>query len=495
MAKQRLTDREFIGQISRNDLIHFVVTGDTSQNPAGSSYKGTVGQLLDVDSTYTAVTYSQITNLISSSGLTEGSFYLISDFQTIYDQPDFDVYGSPKVSVTTKTGDTEPILVLATSNNTLSLNAWSLSYPNDKISYDVTFSQTEVMSASAKGRITERVDNMNNRTDYDHRSVLFKRYETINGSSIFNSYKDTGFASIELPTFNDLTSDNNNYLGDYANSPVWGFLLSNNVFGPSFSYNTFGGGSNNNTLYYVLFAKLNRIGGNFSDNVISNNFYFNQIGINCTGNIISNTFSDNNIGDSFINNQISGPFRENSIGFAFYSNVITSFFVRNITSVYFHDNEIPCYFTDNVIGPLFENNTFYGSGPVGSCTSNVTGYRFRLNDIEDSFGTNKIGEQFESNYLVGVFYGNTVETNFGGNWVQSAFTGNVIKQGVSMSNCTTTDYFQNNIILTYLPSVDFSTATHVYQQYTCELVDRQDGTKRLKYMDNTDAIIVTDITD
>ena len=26
------------------------------------------------------------------------------------------------------------------------------------------------------GRITERIDNFNNRTDYDNRSILFKRY-------------------------------------------------------------------------------------------------------------------------------------------------------------------------------------------------------------------------------------------------------------------------------------------------------------------------------
>ena len=53
MAKQRLTDRQLISGITLTDLLHFVITGDTSQNPAGSSYKGTVTQLFDAFSSYT----------------------------------------------------------------------------------------------------------------------------------------------------------------------------------------------------------------------------------------------------------------------------------------------------------------------------------------------------------------------------------------------------------------------------------------------------------
>jgi hypothetical protein len=45
MSKQRLTDRLIASSIGLNDLIHIVNTGDTSQNPYGSSYKGTVQQL------------------------------------------------------------------------------------------------------------------------------------------------------------------------------------------------------------------------------------------------------------------------------------------------------------------------------------------------------------------------------------------------------------------------------------------------------------------
>jgi hypothetical protein len=42
---QRLTDRTLATGVSENDIIHIVITGDTSQNPAGSSYKATIKQV------------------------------------------------------------------------------------------------------------------------------------------------------------------------------------------------------------------------------------------------------------------------------------------------------------------------------------------------------------------------------------------------------------------------------------------------------------------
>jgi len=41
-----LTDRTLATGVTLNDLIHIVITGDTSQNPAGSSYKASIGQVL-----------------------------------------------------------------------------------------------------------------------------------------------------------------------------------------------------------------------------------------------------------------------------------------------------------------------------------------------------------------------------------------------------------------------------------------------------------------
>jgi hypothetical protein len=41
----RLTDRSLATNVTKEDLIHIVITGDTSQSPEGSSYKAKIGQI------------------------------------------------------------------------------------------------------------------------------------------------------------------------------------------------------------------------------------------------------------------------------------------------------------------------------------------------------------------------------------------------------------------------------------------------------------------
>lgn len=219
-------------------------------------------------------TYTEIVAALAGGIDTEKySHVLITDFQTIYDQPDFDGAGAPKNPVVTKTSSiTEPLLIGLLDATTLKAEAYSALYPKDKIRYDISFSQTEVMMAPAKGRITERIDHLNNRTDYDHRHILFKRYESAPASGIFNQYKDNGGASQEFTTFqfaqeiidNPIANaggfSHNNFIGDYAlffisyGNP---FILCNNVFGknaesndlPQFTRNsTFGVGMSDNTI-------------------------------------------------------------------------------------------------------------------------------------------------------------------------------------------------------------------------------------------------------
>ena len=71
-----LTDRSLATGVSITDLIHIVITGDTSQNPAGSSYKATMGQVIDLinPTTLTGGTYDPITGTITFYDDTGGSF-------------------------------------------------------------------------------------------------------------------------------------------------------------------------------------------------------------------------------------------------------------------------------------------------------------------------------------------------------------------------------------------------------------------------------------
>ncbi len=48
MSKQKLTDRQLASGVTLTDLVHIVITGDTSQSSDGSSYKATIQQISDV---------------------------------------------------------------------------------------------------------------------------------------------------------------------------------------------------------------------------------------------------------------------------------------------------------------------------------------------------------------------------------------------------------------------------------------------------------------
>jgi hypothetical protein len=145
------------------------------------------------------VTYSELINLIDASVLIAGSHYIITDFRTCYDQPDYNANGN-STNGTYKEADIEPIIVMATSENTLAPDAYQPKYPNDKIKYDVFFDTTESTSGDAYGRITERIDEWNNRTDYDHRTILFKRYKTY-----FHDFNNPLTGTINVTTVSSIT--------------------------------------------------------------------------------------------------------------------------------------------------------------------------------------------------------------------------------------------------------------------------------------------------
>jgi len=195
----------------------------------------------------TSVTYSELTNLITNNLLIEGGFYLLTDFVTIYDQPDYDVNGNPKPIVVTKTApNIEKIWVLALSSNQIADRAYSATFPKDQIKYDWTYNTTEINLSPAKGRISERIDDKGNRTDYDHREILFKRYD--DGTGLFNQWKDNGNASQEFLTFSSGSS--NNYIGDFKQYGVFlgiNFYLSNNIFTQTALQNKLGLLNINNT--------------------------------------------------------------------------------------------------------------------------------------------------------------------------------------------------------------------------------------------------------
>jgi hypothetical protein len=182
------------------------------------SIKNETGEIDDVSggtgiAGSTDVTYAELNSLISSNGLTPGSYYKITNFRTCYDQPDFDYYGNTILSDNWRTSDISPIIVLAISENKLAKDAYQPEYPKDKIKYDISFSTTEATGGTAYGRITERVDEFNNRTDYDHRVVKFKRYKSRLLDGTVGGYVLSMIDGLVIGT-------NSNFLGEFTTYSV-----------------------------------------------------------------------------------------------------------------------------------------------------------------------------------------------------------------------------------------------------------------------------------
>ena len=154
----------YLSGVTRDTLFPVELSGDTYHIPYSAF----------TNSNYNEGTYDELYSFATGGTLTAGSYYLMTDFQTCYDQPNYDNTKTPITTGNYKTGTTEPILLLAVSTTEFSPTVYSTLYTNDKITYDITWNTTEITSSPAKGRITERIDNFNNRTDYDHRTILFK---------------------------------------------------------------------------------------------------------------------------------------------------------------------------------------------------------------------------------------------------------------------------------------------------------------------------------
>jgi hypothetical protein len=87
------------------------------------------------------------------------------------------MYKQPETNLTI-TADTEPLVVTATSNNTLSPIAFSPSHPKDIIYYDINNDTTlyDWAVSTGMGVIYRRIDEWNNDLPYDFKAIRFRRY-------------------------------------------------------------------------------------------------------------------------------------------------------------------------------------------------------------------------------------------------------------------------------------------------------------------------------
>ena len=424
--------------------------------------------------TYEVVTYDELYSLYTGGTLVPGGYYLITDFQTCYDQPNYDNTKTPITTGNYKTGTTEPILLLAVSTTGFSPTVYSTLHPQDKISYDITWNNTEITNSFAKGRITERIDNFNNRTDYDNRSILFKRYRGysyeensplgglvgISGltgttgvlygdtGTTFNSNFGSGsIVSIQNlnPSFFEVISVVSDSLAiisgvtinETSNSPyyfgnddgIMSYYQPNVRQDQVFEYTTFGDAIDGAVNNYIGNQANLFIEQGTGDFLLANNVF------------LDGAIRNNTIGNGSYNNTFNDDCDNNQIGDSFYNNSTNDDFDGNIIGENFNNNYITSNFNNNRIGSDFEFNILLG----GSFYRNNIGNDFRDNVYTNGdFQNNEIGNQFNNNKIYNDFYNNDIGNGYNGNESYSQFYRNLIGNGYN-NNTIYSQFYENNI--------------------------------------------------
>jgi len=453
-------------------------TGSGATGPTGptgpTGAEGGIGSAIEI-------TYGDLVTSISGSQLIPGASYLITDFKTCYDVPEYYVNGNAKGSnaIEYNQSNVEPIIVLATSTNTISSTAYQPAYPNDRIQYDWTWNTTEITGGAAYGRITERIDEFNNRTDYDHRTILFNRFQSYNkGTQLtgyLESYSSGGTGSVigNGTLFESEISPNDVLLFDYQNG-LAGFkvvsvnsntelnVVVDDLFGyginftggtiPLYSSDATGNYNEYKEVYvgqkneedWDNFLTFNLNGGSLHNYIGDySRFYTNEVSSNSGFLLANNVFYGNNIysntiGDRSWNNTGRYWFVRNTIAGRFYNNVIhQNGFYSNTIGEYFDNNIIKASMYENTIKQVFENNEVYSQfyrNLIGDGYNYNTIYsNFFENNIGNSFDNNTIGTNltigtfdFRGNIINNIFENNTILNLFENNKIGNEFKGNLM---------------------------------------------------------------------
>lgn len=165
---------------------------DSKQNKILTGYSiGTATPIVDTDTIleafgklqayaaagpYEAMTFSALQIRIAASSLNPGELILITDTKTTHIVPNDTITNLAAAIAMSTTVSVEPIVVRASSANTLEKIAFSPSNPNDIIEYDVTNILCEDGTTPRNGWITRRIDTTNNLdTPHDFRACYFLR--------------------------------------------------------------------------------------------------------------------------------------------------------------------------------------------------------------------------------------------------------------------------------------------------------------------------------
>jgi hypothetical protein len=467
---------KFFSNDSDGGLLYYMNSSGVA-TPIGA---GTYNPVIDT-------TYSNLYSLYSSNGFATGSFYYINDFQTIYEQPDFYFDDKPKTVLSLTSSTSYPIVVLATSKNTLAIDAYQPDYPKDKIKYDFTWNETE-FGNPAKGRITERIDVDGNRTDYDHRTIKFKRYQnyerdTLPLNGVITSWDCiTGTVSGSATTFmSDISIGNIIILNSHS---AWG-------------------GDKNYTIGLKVKTKV-------SDTIITV-----EVDSLYTGGVPTSISLNN--GSQIIPTDYSFS-TPSSLFHQFYLAIPTGDYT-SYKEVYFgqyDDDDFDELYTfqlggtsvNNYIGNYSQkylstsyNNTLILSNNVFTHTSSsynkLEGTCYN-NHFEGNALNNKISNDFNNNIIIGDFNNNIINGSFYNNFIGDMSNNSFFNQFYHNFTEISGNFKYNSIKceVSYfgLLSPIVTTPSHIYGTYSCDIILTSGLDVKLSYYNGSNALTVVNIT-
>jgi hypothetical protein len=458
-------------------------------------------------------TWAQMSALQTSSTFSAGQYYLINDFQTIYEQPDYVNDENTAVTPPVKSGPVQPLVVIAISSNTLSPIAFQPAFPKDIIYYDFLYTLPKT-GGSTKGRIVYRKDSQGNECNFDFRNILFKRY--LSNSEYINVY-----SSAPNSQFIETTVFGNNYTSCFNNKIIVNtvlenadplspdFDLPNIVFLGAVKEATILGAVRNVTVKSseCLNLKMSYRNVNItmsSTGLNANNILNNGIDLVLRGAAIENNQFTNSItnvsiiasseishnfidhiedvnfnGQNFVNN-ISGKIKDFSCTLGNptfeYNNILKM--ENNSAQGEFKNNRFD-EFTGNFAGGLFNYNT----GVL--CKDNTFGNYTAKNDLGPHFLDNACGNNFGKNNISNEPVGNVILAPFINCTVGTFFSDNTFSK--KTDGLTIGNNFKLNDFVSDVTNINFATATHVYNNYNCKIYKNAAQAIKLSYYDAFDA--------
>lgn len=364
-----------LSQTIVDDKIHVFRSGQIFDGPAIVNGDLIVNGRV-YSNTLVPITYDDLMSQRLAGSLVPGIFYQIVDFQTVYWMiDDLGVEINDGVPIY---GEIEPIIVFATSENRIGINAISPFFHNDILEYewdpdefinDAAFSN--LVGLGFKGVITYREDVRNNlSSDWDFRNVKFRRW-----TPIAPEWVDSTFYAVHDVVHHDFfifkcIADNiNREPSILSSSGFWVQLLNlndNPYWSPNSISITFDGVTISSGLDYEDFYSFNLL-----SNVKNNNLRTSQCIFGSISTQLSNIVL---VGDADGVKLIDSNVRAVTLGngaksFEFKSDVKEIIAGSNCSNIIIHSGSYNLILSDDVDNGFFDNNS--NNSIIGTGCSNI----------------------------------------------------------------------------------------------------------------------------